>query len=447
MKKNVLGGLRSSPGSVMVLLIMPLLGGCIIELGTGNNQGAVGGDTTNPPPGAGGGGGAPALTEAQQARKDEADRYIAQVIYRGATVTQSLELASGDIVDGLDRSTLPDLPSPLPPLPFLPADVTLPPGVTLAVPDVDPIPELAVLASTAAVFHRPTFWPYTLGETDATSIEDYLDRYEVGGAPAGNRLYAGLVSDQANRGVSGYMNQFQPAVAEGSFSLLEFTVSCPANNPTEMVGVVISVDRYNLGGRNPQGVFDGLPRLHVEYANSKSGQMKYMWDELDSTFVPNSLRRVWPGKVVPVSVLGGAQVEHLLTIFQSPIGDWWVAYDQELLGYYPASTFTLLNGGACETRWYGEVYNPYPKKGAVKTEMGSGKFAEAGRPNVAYVRRPQFFDTLWLSGEPTNKLAAGPNVPSCYTRSTLDPDPVSGGKIFTFGGPGGKDPGCKWPFP
>ena len=153
--------LRSNPSWVL-LVITPLLGGCIIELGAGHDQSA-GGDT----PSSGGGGGATGLSGAQQARKDEADRYVAQVIYKGATVTQSLQLASGDIVDGLDRSTFPDLPSPLPPLPFLPADMTLPPDVTLAIPDVDQISELADLASTAAVFHRPTFWPYILGETDA----------------------------------------------------------------------------------------------------------------------------------------------------------------------------------------------------------------------------------------------------------------------------------------
>ncbi|MEO5729037.1 MAG: hypothetical protein ABI134_20880, partial [Byssovorax sp.] len=250
-------------------MITPLLGGCIIELGAGHDQSA-GGET----PSSGGSGGEPGLMGAQQARKDEADRYIAQVIYKGATVTQSLQLASGDIVDGLDRSTFPDLPSPLPLLPFLPTDVKLPPDVTLALLDVDQIPELAALASTAAVFHRPTFWPYILGETDATSITDYLARYEVSGAPVGNQLYAGLVSDQANRGVSGYMNQFQPEVAAGSLSILEYTVGCPALNPTEMVGVVLSIDRHNVGGRNPQGVFDGQPRLHVEYANSKSGKVK-----------------------------------------------------------------------------------------------------------------------------------------------------------------------------
>lgn len=439
--------LRSNLGSVVLVVVMPLLGGCLIELGAGNDPSAAGGEARNPPPGGGGGGGGPALTDAQRARKDEADRYVAQVIYQGAPVTQSLQLASGEVVDGLDRGTFPALPSPLPPLPFSPADVALPPDVTLALTEVEQIPELAELALKAAVFHRPTFWPYILGETDATSIADYLDRYEVAGAPQGNQLYAGLVSNQANRGVTGYMNQFQPEVAAGSFSLLEFTVSCPANAPTEMVGVVISVDKANLGGRNAKGVFDGLPRLHVEYANSKSGSIKYIWDGLDGAFVANPARRVWPGGVVPVSALGGAQVEHLLTIFQSPLGDWWVAYGQELLGYYPASLFTLLNGGACESRWYGEVHNPRPDKGAVTTEMGSGKFAEAGRPNVAYVRNPKYYDPFWLSVEPQDTVWAAPYILSCYTRSPQGPDPVSGGHIFNFGGPGGKDPGCNWPSP
>jgi len=302
----------------------------------------------------------------------------------------------------------------------------------------------------AVVFQRPNFQPYILGETDATSIQDYLDRYEVSGAPSGkHQLYAGLVSDQPNRGVTGFINQFRPEVDLGSLSLIEFTVGCPANNPTEMVGVAISVDKVNLGGRNEQGVFDGLPRLHVEYAtsNPKNGRMTYIWDGLDGKFKEDPARLVRPGQVVPVSVLGEAPKEHLLTIFQSPSGDWWIAYGYYLRGYYPAKLFTLLNAGACESRWYGEVYNPNPENGAVKTEMGSGKFSEAGRPNVAYVRNPKYYDPLWFSMEPQDTVWAGPYELSCYTRSPLKPDPVSGDRFFNLGGPGGKDPGCKWPSP
>jgi Neprosin len=213
-----------------------------------------------------------------------------------------------------------------------------------------------------------------------------------------------------------------------------------------MVGVVISVDKRNVGGLNAQGLYDGVPRLHIEYANAKSGQMKYIWDGLDGLFVANPARRVRPGQPVPVSVLKGAQVEHLLTIFQAPTGDWWIAYDQELLGYYPASLFTLLNGGACSSRWYGEVYNPHPTS-AVNTEMGSGQFANAGRPNVAYVRNPMYYDLSWFSVEPQDAVKAIPKEDSCYTRSDLAPDPVSGDRIFALGGPGGKAKECKWPSP
>jgi Neprosin len=444
MFRFVLGG--------VIVWVTPLLSGCIIDLsnlGGGSEHVTPSGGTTS--------GGDPGQSDAQRARKDEADQYIAQVIYKGAPVLQSLKLASGEVVDGLDRSVLPALPYALPSLPSGPAGVMLPPGVTLAIPDVDQIPELSDLVSKAAVFRRPDFSPYIRGETDATSIQDYLDRYEVGGAPVGNQLYAGLVSNQANRGVTGYMNQFQPKVEKLSLSILEFAVACPAYTPTEMVGVVISVDNRNVGGLNAQGIHDGLPRLHIEYANSKSGQMKYMWDGLEGMFVANPARRVRPGQVVPVSVPNGAQVEHLLTIFQAPTGDWWIAYDQDLLGYYPASLFTILNGGACSSYWYGEVFNPHPDK-AVQTEMGSGQFASTGRPNVAYVRSPKFFDPSWLSVEPEDVPKAtwmSPYEITCYTRSTLDPDPVSYGHIFTFGGPGGfnvggaggNPPPCKWPNP
>lgn len=448
--------LRFSAGWICVVIssLAMLVGGCIIKLGLGDLE-ASGGDTTSQASASASGGGgsgsgdAPPLTDAQRTRKDEVDRYVAQVVYKGATVTQSLETAEGEVVDGLDRSTLPALPYPLPALPYLPAEVSLPPGVTFGLSGVQQNPALADLVAQTAGFHRPNFQPYITGETDATSIEDYLDRYEVGGEPEGNKLYAGLISRVANRGVSGYVNQFKPEVAKKSLSIMELVVGCPADNPTEMVGVVISVDRVNLGGRNQQGVYDGLPRLHVEFANVQKGKMTYTWDEIHGHFVANTVRSAWPGQVVPVSVLGGAQVEHLLTIFQSPTGDWWIAYDMNLLGYYPASLFKMLSGGACMSAWYGEVHNPEPKRGAVETEMGSGKFAADGHPNVAYFRKPEFYDTSWFSAAPDDTIYTTSYEPSCYTRSALYHDPVSGDLIFDLGGPGGKgkETKCKWPFP
>jgi hypothetical protein len=389
------------------------------------------------------------LDDAQQARKGEADRYVAEVIYQGAPIVRTIQLPSGDIIDGIDRVLLPAIPYELPQLPGTPGG--LPAGGELGLTDIEQVPELAELVATAAPFYRPTFWPYILGETDATSIEDYLDRYQLGGAPSGEaRLYAGLVSKAPNRGVSGFMNQFRPEVAPGSFSLLEFTVACPADGPPqEQIGVVISVDRVNGFGKNGDALTDGQPRLHVEYARPKGGQVKYTWDGLDGQFVPNPFRRYRPGQIVPVSEPGGTQVEHLISIFQVPTGDWWIAYQHDLLGYYPASLFAQLSGGACRSAWYGEVARLgrasgfENANGAIKTEMGSGQYAATGPRHAASVRNPLYYDLLWFGIEPEDNdfTVMKPDEPLCYSRT-----PMQNG-IFSLGGPGGKEPGCKWPSP
>jgi hypothetical protein len=147
-------------------------------------------------------------------------------------------------------------------------------------------------------------------------------------------------------------------------------------------------------------------------------------------------------------------VEHLLSVFQVPTGDWWVAYQHELLGYYPAGLFSRLNGGACRAAWYGEVYRPdhapgfENDKGAIETEMGSGRFAEAGFGHAAYLRNPRYYDLLWFGEKPDERSTMIPEQLSCYSRWVS----ITGGApedntFFFLGGPGGNDPGCQWPSP
>jgi hypothetical protein len=418
--------------------ITVVLGGCTIHLGPIDESGET----------------EPRKTSVLPA--PEAERYVAEVIYHEAPIVRTVQLPSGDIIDGVDRAWLPALPYELPPLPWTPEELVLPQGVELGLTDVEEFPELLDLVAAAAPFHRPTFWPYILGETDATSIEDYLDRYQVAGAPSRfDRLYAGLQSPEPNRGVSGFMNQFRPEVAPDSFSLLEFAVGCPADGVAEeLVGVAISVDKTNPFGKGKQPLTDGEPRLHIEYKSAKVGKPRFRWDGGEGQFVANPFRRARPGQIVPVSALGDTQVEHLIAIFQVPTGDWWIAYQHELLGYYPASLFSMLNGSACRTAWYGEVYRPARSpgfenaKGAIKTEMGSGKLADAGFQNAAYVRNPKYYDLSWFGVKPID-IYPNWNYPyelTCYSRSTLDED-ASGNSAFLLGGPGGKNPDCQWPSP
>jgi hypothetical protein len=130
-----------------------------------------------------------------------------------------------------------------------------------------------------------------------------------------------------------------------------------------------------------------------------------------------------------------------MAIFQVPVtGDWWITYNGWLLGYYPANLFTMLNGGACKSSWYGEVLRGNPNdQNSTKTEMGSGRFPEVGIPNVAYVRNPRYYDLFGFPVEPQDDWHMTPYEPLCYGRT-----PLWDG-ILIISGPGGYNPGCKWP--
>jgi hypothetical protein len=248
------------------------------------------------------------------------------------------------------------------------------------------------------------------------------------------------------------MNQFHPRVEEGSFSLMEFTVGCPALaqgvTPQEVIGIVISVDKVNPEGR------DGEPRLHIEVAlpDPNGGpDPVYQWDGKEGRFQPNRLSRIRPGETVDVSVLAGKQVEHLAGIFQMPgTGDWWLFFDTDLLGYYPRDMFTLLYNGACGSAYYGEAArkkpDPPPPPGApwVKTEVGSGQPGIDAVPLVtAYVRKPQYVDpTYWYPvdvQQQAHKVFAD-SPTECYTER-LDLD---NGYVW-LGGLGGYNSACTAP--
>ena len=436
---------------VLSFLLFMTLGGCRIrlELQTESQSNEPGDVSVLPNPSEGTSEDEPVLDAVQKARKEEAERYTMEVIYQGATILHTVKLPSGDVIDFIDRNTLPALPYSLPALPLSAEDLVLPPGVQLGQTELEQIPQFVELAIQATPFHRPTFWPYIWGEAPyATSIEDYLQRYPVRGEPAAkNRLYAGLASNLPNRGISGYMSQYKPEVVSDSMSLMEFTVACPVEGPVqEQIGIVISVDKINGFGQNRQQYQDGEARMHIEYARMVNGQVSYAWDGMDGTFIPNPLRLHQPGEIVPVSVLNQSSIEHLMAIFQVPTGDFWIAYNGDLLGYYPASLFTMLNKGACKTAWYGEIYRQNPLQGNIKTEMGSGQFAKTGLLNAAHVRNPKYYDPYWFANEPKDEIGVSPIEPLCYSRSPLTLIGAPWNSTFLFlGGPGGKNPGCKWP--
>jgi hypothetical protein len=285
----------------LVLLLMVVGNACTITFSPYDDTGGTappkasilpdpqGGPTDQPP-----------LDEAQQARLEETQWYTRNVIYKGGEILYSIQLPSEGVVDFINRDTLPGLP------PYELPKLELPQGVGFGLTELEQLPELAELLANAVPYLRPTFWPYILGDApDATSIEDYLARYQVGGhgdgteggQPSGiQRLYAGLDSPVPNRGIFGYMNQFRPKIDKDGFSLFEFAVFCPVDNPVELIGIVISVDKKNKFGMDGQTLQDEDPRLHIEYARKVNGKVRYRWDEMDGKFVANPFRLHHPGE-------------------------------------------------------------------------------------------------------------------------------------------------------
>src|SRR5262245_3668970 len=89
---------------LLIYSFMFLVSGCHLTITVGD--GPIADDNTSvlPDPQQPNGSGDPPvpLDEAQQARQGEVDRYILDVIYQGATITQAIQLPTGDIIDGLD---------------------------------------------------------------------------------------------------------------------------------------------------------------------------------------------------------------------------------------------------------------------------------------------------------------------------------------------------------
>jgi hypothetical protein len=146
---------RSRLAEQVLLCAVTALSACTIEIGPLDESGATVEDTPPGLPEPTGHEPVP-LDEAKRAKKAEVDRHIASVVYQGATITHTIQLPSGDIIDGLDRTTLPSLPYALPLLPWAQDGQPLPPGVEPGLFDFQQYPELLELITVAAPFVRPT---------------------------------------------------------------------------------------------------------------------------------------------------------------------------------------------------------------------------------------------------------------------------------------------------
>jgi hypothetical protein len=363
----------------------------------------------------------PELTPEQAQRQAEVDQHLVER-YRDYRIVETTQGYSGDLIDWVDSATIPGVLATPPPSPWTQADLTPSPGAELGRTELELYPELRGPEGTTPIT-RPDFSVYVMGQTGAASLQDYLDNGQVYGEPEDpSRRYAGLLSHLPNMGASGTINQFPGDVERGAFSIIEVAIQCQDTatpKTTEIIGAVVSRDLANFR--------DAKPRIHVEYLRLVGKTVVLGgWDHKVAGFVPYPNRPYGPGMEVTASAPGlGTQQEHHLDIYQAANGDWWIAHNGNVLGYYPNNLFLMLNGMACTAAWYGEVYDPTPEDWTW-TDMGSGQFESAGYGYAAYVKDPKFHDLLFNPWDPVDDpspldtASMQRNVRECYTAIAVD---------------------------
>ncbi|KAL8092065.1 hypothetical protein AgCh_034374 [Apium graveolens] len=137
--------------------------------------------------------------------------------------------------------------------------------------------------------------------------------------------------------------------------------------------------------------------------------------------------------------LFGDNNTRLFTFWTDPNdGNWWMRYNNENIGYWPASLFTNLDDGATYIVWGGEVVNVASGGQHTTTQMGSGNFPGEEYKKASYFRNIQVVDG-------SNQLRDAKDVKtlteqsSCYDIQTGKNG--QWGTYFYYGGPG-RNPKC-----
>jgi hypothetical protein len=398
-----------------------------------------------------------ALSPDEQAREAEVCQYLADRYQQeGWNILFTAQMPSGDIYDWLDPATVAgSQEEPPPPL----SDEVLPaPGFNLAKLELDLFPEFRGPDGTMPVV-RPSFSRYIRGDTAATSIEDFIDNFQVTGTPdGGNRLYAGIssVGDPkdpktftSNLGASAWVTAFSGPIEPGTMSLLEMAIGCRNLATGEMeqqIGIAAVRDYANTTFNNSG---DSVLRLQVEFLKHGAGwtgEGKGGWvGTVTSDFHPyqNKASPLGPGMALAPSAANGLPSGSLFWI-RLWKGNWWVGWNGIWLGHYDGALFgsdDLFATNACEALWYGEVYDPNATPTTwTATNMGSGQFANDALGNAASFINPFYLDMLESPQWPDHGSLMPSRDDKCYTTSDLFVGVAPLYRWFYLGGPGGDAP-------
>ncbi|CAL5014199.1 unnamed protein product [Urochloa decumbens] len=244
-------------------------------------------------------------------------------------------------------------------------------------------------------------------------------------------------------GAKATINVWDPVIQESNgFSLSQLWILSGSFNGSDLnsieAGWQVSPELYG----------DSRPRLFT-YWTSDAYEATGCYNALCPGFVQTSSRIAIGASISPVSSAGGAQYDMTVLVWKDPkLGNWWLSYGGQLVGYWPAQLFTHLSDHATMVEWGGEVVDTRPAGVHTATQMGSGRFAAEGFGRASYFRNLETVDAdNSLAQVPIDAIQTLAENGACYDiRKAYDGDDDHSGSggwgtHFYYGGPG-HNPAC-----
>ncbi|KQJ94713.1 uncharacterized protein LOC104583520 isoform X4 [Brachypodium distachyon] len=242
-------------------------------------------------------------------------------------------------------------------------------------------------------------------------------------------------------GAKATINVWDPSIQEpNGFSLSQLWILSGSFNGSDLnsieAGWQVSPALYG----------DSRPRLFT-YWTSDAYEATGCYNALCPGFIQTSPHIAIGASISPVSSVSGNQYDMTLLVWKDPrLGNWWLSYGGQLVGYWPAALFTHLGsagGHASMVEWGGEVVNTSPGGAHTATHMGSGRFASQGFGKASYFRNLETVDAgNSLVPVPLDALQTLAEDAGCYDINKAFDDGRQGwGTHFYYGGPG-HNPAC-----
>ncbi|KAG7546477.1 Neprosin [Arabidopsis suecica] len=228
-------------------------------------------------------------------------------------------------------------------------------------------------------------------------------------------------------GVKGNINLWKPKILQDQVSLAFISVG---GGPKEKFASI------SIGWMvNPSLYYGDYVRLYASW--TIHGSQTGCYDMSCPGFVQVSKTTPISAILQPISIYDGPQYELRLSLYQDRVkGDWWFAFKDENIGYWPASLFKSWreSNNANYASWGGQVYSPVTEKAPV---MGSGHWPIEGLKKAAYVSGIKIIDRSGTVFDPeVGSVKVHESRPNFYKAIYVHQDDEPWLRAVYFGGPG-----------